>query len=465
MREFTPGLFGGGRGASAGVMGESVVPMVVYARQPVRAPLSVSLALSLLVHVSLVGGTAGVLAARGFLQQYFPNLFASAEDRKKPVAATQAERPEETKSPEDPNVVWVRPGIDDGASDSMAWIGYASATEHTAYESSVDQSAMTTEPPGMLGEEELPSNATPEVAASVSSIPLVETPAPASPAETSDAAAQPVQTQAAPTQVTPTPPVRPAPVEQEKPEPASPPPLPSQPAPPEASALTRIPAEEKEAAPVKEAARPAEPDAAPEQAKEPDPRVAHGPERPDRARPEASAEAKESEKEPPAPEAAGPPAPQAPASPSATQPAAETRPPAPSSQDQKPSPARPEARPAGSPGDTSDKEADATSIKQALEYRNGRVRAGEGIDIKTVKPEFSNFTVLTALPKVPVVEITFNAQGKVKNVRMVQSSGYKDVDEPILNAVWAWTAKGKKLEAMSRENPRALLKLSVRMLL
>jgi TonB family protein len=100
-----------------------------------------------------------------------------------------------------------------------------------------------------------------------------------------------------------------------------------------------------------------------------------------------------------------------------------------------------------------------------VEYRNGRVQAGEGLDIKTVKPEFSSFTLLTALPKIPVVEISFNTAGKVKNVRMVQSSGYKDVDEPILNAVWAWTAKGKKLDALAKQNPRAVVKISIRMLL
>jgi TonB family protein len=121
--------------------------------------------------------------------------------------------------------------------------------------------------------------------------------------------------------------------------------------------------------------------------------------------------------------------------------------------------------PSGSPGEQADKEADATSIKTAVEYRNGRVQAGEGIDIVTVKPEFSNFTVLTSMPRTPVVEITFTTRGKVKNVRMLQSSGYKDVDEPIVTAVWAWKAKGKKLEALAKQNPNSLLKISIRMLL
>jgi TonB family protein len=121
--------------------------------------------------------------------------------------------------------------------------------------------------------------------------------------------------------------------------------------------------------------------------------------------------------------------------------------------------------PAGEPGERADKEAIATSIKQAVEYRNGRVLAGQGLDIRTVRPEFSTYTQLTALPRIPVVEITFDTAGRVKNVRLIQSSGYKDVDEPILNAVWAWTAKGKQLEMLARDNPRALLKISVRMLL
>jgi TonB family protein len=441
--------------------------MVLYARQSARAPLAVSLMLSLAVHVTLVGGAAGVLAARGFLRQYLPGFFASEEERKElKEREKRAAEADAVPVPEASDVVWVRPGIDDGASDSMAWIGYTTSTEHSAYESSVDQSAMTTDAPGMKGEDELPSNASPEVAASEAVIPILETPAPAQESATTSPAEQ-VRTASTPTDVQAEATAAPAPPDRkEAPTAVSVPPAPAAPPPPEASVVTRLPMDEPSAAPVKEA--PEAPAQEPQEPKkEVDPRVMHGPERPDRAEAATDAKAEPSE-EPPAPETAGPPAPATPVTDApapSNPPAAPAKEAAPSSTEQTPSAARPEARPAGLPGNVSDKEADATSIKQAVEYRNGRVRAGDGIDIKTVRPEFSNFTVLTALPKVPVVEITFNTQGKVKNVRMVQSSGYKDVDEPILNAVWAWTAKGKKLEAIGRDNPRAQLKISVRMLL
>ncbi|MBC7770923.1 MAG: hypothetical protein H7210_00375 [Pyrinomonadaceae bacterium] len=119
----------------------------------------------------------------------------------------------------------------------------------------------------------------------------------------------------------------------------------------------------------------------------------------------------------------------------------------------------------GEPAIENDKDADASSVVKKAEYRNGKVQAGEGLDIKTLRPEFSKYTKVTAVPRNPIVEIWFDRTGKVVNVELIQSSGYKDVDQPVQNALWGWTAKGKVLDELPKRNPRAVVKLQLTMLL
>lgn len=119
----------------------------------------------------------------------------------------------------------------------------------------------------------------------------------------------------------------------------------------------------------------------------------------------------------------------------------------------------------GDPAIENDKDSDASSIVKAADYRNGKVQAGEGLDIKTLRPEFSKYTKVTAVPRNPIVEIWFDRTGKAVNVELLQSSGYKDVDQPVLNAVWGWTAKGKVLDELPKRKPRAVVKLQITMLL
>jgi len=112
----------------------------------------------------------------------------------------------------------------------------------------------------------------------------------------------------------------------------------------------------------------------------------------------------------------------------------------------------------GEPGQQSDKESDAFSTRSG-EFRNGRVEAGEGIEIKTVRPQFGLITRTIATPRSPRVEIAFDRAGFVKRAKILQSSGYPAaVDEPILDAVYQWRAIGESLSQLPNQ-PDAELRL------
>lgn len=119
----------------------------------------------------------------------------------------------------------------------------------------------------------------------------------------------------------------------------------------------------------------------------------------------------------------------------------------------------------GKPAEQADKDADATSIEKAVEYRDGKVKAGQGLDIRTVAPEFDTFTRVTAAPRNPVAEVSFDQRGGVIAVRFLVGSGYKDVDEPIRHALWGWTAKGKAIDDLAGKPKGSVVKLSFRILL
>jgi hypothetical protein len=103
-------------------------------------------------------------------------------------------------------------------------------------------------------------------------------------------------------------------------------------------------------------------------------------------------------------------------------------------------------------GETDDREADASSVKRAIEIplRNGRVAAGEGLELRTVRPRFSTTTLLTSNPKNPVLWIRFGRDGRVADADFVKgfSSGYENIDSPLKDAVLRWRASGKKLEEL-----------------
>lgn len=101
-------------------------------------------------------------------------------------------------------------------------------------------------------------------------------------------------------------------------------------------------------------------------------------------------------------------------------------------------------------GELSDMESDPTSVISvpANLWKNGRPLAAAGLTIKTRKPRFTTLTMITTSPRNPLVEIRFNREGKPVSVRFLRSSGSDDVDGPIADAIAAWRASGKPLEAL-----------------
>ena len=115
------------------------------------------------------------------------------------------------------------------------------------------------------------------------------------------------------------------------------------------------------------------------------------------------------------------------------------------------------------PAIESPKEADASAKDEPLEYRNGRVAAGEGLDITTVRPRWALSTRITASPGNPVVIVEFARDGRVRSaVFEGLGSGFDSVDGPLLDAIYAWRAKGERLEALPQDDPDAVLTVRIR---
>lgn len=123
----------------------------------------------------------------------------------------------------------------------------------------------------------------------------------------------------------------------------------------------------------------------------------------------------------------------------------------------------------GEPKDAipSEKEASPTSKDKPIDWHPGRPPAAEGLDITTVNPRFSITTRLAALPRNPVVRIDFRKSGTVARAEFLPglATGYADVDGPLLDALYRWTAKGKALEALPVEDANAVVSFKMRIVL
>jgi hypothetical protein len=129
----------------------------------------------------------------------------------------------------------------------------------------------------------------------------------------------------------------------------------------------------------------------------------------------------------------------------------------------------PTALPSGPPhvhsAEKSDKESDAASLEEAVNVRPGRPAAARGLDIITRRPVFTTLTTLTTWPENPVVRLTFNRRGRVSKVEWIRRSGYPSVDEPVLNALYAWTARGQAINDLSEDDADAGVSVVVRVIL
>ena len=88
----------------------------------------------------------------------------------------------------------------------------------------------------------------------------------------------------------------------------------------------------------------------------------------------------------------------------------------------------------------SDRESSASTLEvDRTEIKPGRVLTSDGIEIKTVQPRFSVVTQVSTLPNNPVARIVFNPRdGSVIDVTLVRSSGYPNVDGPVLASLYKW---------------------------
>lgn len=385
----------------------------------------------------------------------------------------------EPPRPEEPTPV--RLGVEGSTTVTPNWLQSLLEGEHGAPSSTVEQPALTTRmpepppapPPSAPAGATAAAPPTPPAAASVPT-----PPAPSTPSPQSDQSAPPEEPS------TPAPDAMPSPIEQAPPPlPAAtaPPPKPSVPTPapgrgregeadPSAAARELLPVDAKPTPPTN---APVEPPKSPEEllreelSKPVEPRAA-GPLRDG----PAESPTREDPTTPPRDEVGPPDAlfqrpPPAPSSPrlrdrldppDAARPTPPTDPREPSPPTATPAPstvlpAGPmvEPRPSGRAIDAidrqaapADRESDAASPRRTAVYRNGRVNAGEGLEIKTVRPQFSRLALAFASPRAAVVEMFFDRDGIVRRVTILRSTGFpQEIDEPIKNAVFNWRASGR----------------------
>jgi len=95
----------------------------------------------------------------------------------------------------------------------------------------------------------------------------------------------------------------------------------------------------------------------------------------------------------------------------------------------------------------SDRESSPTTLQpDRHEIKPGRVITSDGIEIRTVQPRFSMVTRVSTLPNNPVARLVFDPRdGSVIDVKLIQSSGYPNVDGPVLASLYKWRAVGKRL--------------------
>ncbi|MBU6412381.1 MAG: hypothetical protein KGS45_02820 [Planctomycetes bacterium] len=119
------------------------------------------------------------------------------------------------------------------------------------------------------------------------------------------------------------------------------------------------------------------------------------------------------------------------------------------------------------PGEKDDREADASAVIDSIDVVPGKPAAAKGLRIQTSRPQWSMATKLTARPRNPVIRITFGPTGRVVTAEFEKgkSTGYPDVDQPLLNAIYRWTARGETIDKLNPANPRAGVTITVNILL
>lgn len=116
-------------------------------------------------------------------------------------------------------------------------------------------------------------------------------------------------------------------------------------------------------------------------------------------------------------------------------------------------------------GNRADRESVASAVITADKDDLGKPLAARGLEIKTVRPRFTQYTRLTAAPRDPVLRVYFDRNGKVQKVEVLRSSGIPDVDRPVLDAIYQWRAVGEQLGSLREGDPPATLPVEFKILL
>ncbi len=126
---------------------------------------------------------------------------------------------------------------------------------------------------------------------------------------------------------------------------------------------------------------------------------------------------------------------------------------------------------AGKAGVVSKKESAASILKRAIKVDARTLHkpiVGKGLEIITVEPRFPASVRFTELPRNPVLMIQFDATGRVRKAyflkegKRVYDTGARGVDEPLMNAIYQWRAKGKQIEALDPKDPDSVVEISMR---
>lgn len=96
------------------------------------------------------------------------------------------------------------------------------------------------------------------------------------------------------------------------------------------------------------------------------------------------------------------------------------------------------------------------------EVKPGEVIARYGVEVRTTNPRFSTIALRTSAPANPKVIVIFNRAGQVVDAKITRTSGYDNVDGPILASLYKWTATGEPLQRIPTDEK---LTLEITMLL
>lgn len=444
-------------------------------------PLLAGVVVSLMLHGTLLAPKLQQMLSEGHdgVDRTRRADFSVEKEMEKRQARTDEEKQAEQEE-------LMKLGIEDGTTQStMTWIGYNEYQQHLARLSEVDQAAFrdtdqggqpmpqAREAPPMVPQVPTPAEAAPpapDAQAAVAAEP--SPPQPAQPPRPQSPAPQP------PAQRPPEParPVEPPPPSPERRETqASPPP------PPKTAATEATPPDPKAIQIPESKTTQVEPTIQP---------VDKAPENPSDQPPPPDAkdlkDAKDIKADPSPPTQAAPQPPKPPAPPADPSQQAPPQPPSPPQQPSPPTQAAPgktqpsaspatgpspdpSARPGAKPGpkadgDLSDRESDATSTVNVppSQWRTGKPLAAKGLKVLTKRPVFDELTSVTTAPRAPLALIEFDREGTAVNCTLVESSGFPNVDQPILDSLYGWRAVGKQLEKLK---PGETVKFRIRLLL